>query len=46
MLMKNIAKKYHAEIAKKQFKDAHRGHPEFVALVCERYDAYHSLCDT
>ncbi|KAG0333095.1 hypothetical protein BG000_009483 [Podila horticola] len=43
MLVKNIAKKYHAEIAKKQFKDAHRDHPEFVTLMCELYDAYHSL---
>ncbi|KAF9308515.1 hypothetical protein BG003_010987 [Podila horticola] len=39
----NIAKKYHAEIAKKQFKDAHRGHPEFVALVCESKDKTENL---
>ncbi|KAG0093582.1 hypothetical protein BGZ93_007825 [Podila epicladia] len=38
-----IAKEHHAEISKREVREAHETHPEFTELLGELYEAFHDL---
>lgn len=42
-MIKYIAKEHHAEISKREIREAHKDHPEFSELLGELYEAFHEL---
>ncbi|KAF9379766.1 hypothetical protein CPB97_008766 [Podila verticillata] len=42
-VIKYIAKEHHAEISKREVREAHKDHPEFSDLLGELYEAFHEL---
>ncbi|KAF9023766.1 hypothetical protein BGZ52_012159 [Haplosporangium bisporale] len=43
LVIKYIAKEHHAEISKREVRQAHKDHPEFSELLGELYEAFHEL---